>query len=140
MFSQQEELPMAKKPDEIVPIMLRIREDLRKRLEREAKKRPRPSLNAEIADRLEQSFVYAAQDTRDSAIIEMLINNDKVSSQLLREIADEIAKHPEWASFEGRKDLVGWLHIAAHGKEPIDKKAPIHEPWDNPTTPRKADK
>jgi hypothetical protein len=131
---------MAKKPDDIVPIMLRIREDLRKRLEREAKKRPRPSLNAEIADRLEQSFVHSAQGTRDSDIIEMLIKNEKVSGQILRDIADEIAKHPEWASFEGRKDLIGWLLIAAHGKEPIDENAPIHEPWENPTVSRKADK
>lgn len=46
---------MPRKPKDIVPIMLRIREHLRRRLESEAKKRAY-SLNYEIARRLEDSF------------------------------------------------------------------------------------
>ena len=44
-----------KKPTDIVPTMLRMREEMRKRLEREAKKNSR-SLNAEMVGRLDQSF------------------------------------------------------------------------------------
>ena len=46
---------MPRKPKDIVPIMLRIREHLRRRLESEAKKRAY-SLNYEITRRLEDSF------------------------------------------------------------------------------------
>lgn len=45
----------ARKITDTVQLKLRIREDLRRRLEREAKKRS-VSLNAEMADRIEQSF------------------------------------------------------------------------------------
>lgn len=46
---------MARKPTEIVPLMLRLRESLRHRLEQVAKQADR-SMNAEIVDRLEKSF------------------------------------------------------------------------------------
>lgn len=111
---------MAKKSTAIVPTMLRIREDLRKRLEREAKKRDH-SLNAEMAERLEKSFAA----TRDSAIIDMLVRNDDVSSKLLRDIADEIAKHPDWSDSEAdREDLLRWLSVVIHGKEPQGEPQP----------------
>jgi Arc-like DNA binding domain len=53
---------MARKLTEIVALSLRIREEMRRRLEREAKKQER-SLNAEIVNRLEQSI--QAQDAAD---------------------------------------------------------------------------
>jgi hypothetical protein len=46
---------MARKPTDTVTLSLRIREELRRQLEREAKRQER-SLNAEIIHRLEQSF------------------------------------------------------------------------------------
>jgi hypothetical protein len=59
LFGQQEEsAPMkrlAEKPGDIVQPNLRIREDLRQRLEREARKNQR-SLNKEMIRRLERSF------------------------------------------------------------------------------------
>ena len=48
---------MARKITEIVTLSLRIREELRKRVEREAKRADR-SMNAEIVHRLEQSFEH----------------------------------------------------------------------------------
>jgi hypothetical protein len=48
---------MARKNTEIVTLSLRIREELRKRVEREAKRADR-SMNAEIIHRLEQSFEH----------------------------------------------------------------------------------
>ena len=111
---------MAKKSTAIVPTMLRIREDLRKRLEREAKKRDH-SLNAEMVERLEKSFAAS----RDGAIIDMLVRNDEASAKLLRAIADEIAKHPDWSDDEAqREDLIKWLAYAIHGKTPQDEPKP----------------
>ena len=81
---------MTKKPTEIVPTMLRIREDLRKRLEREAKKRDH-SLNAEMVERLEASFVKDAKELRDSAIVDMMVDNDSWKGNAVRILAAEIA-------------------------------------------------
>jgi hypothetical protein len=50
----------AKKPQDIVPLMLRLREALRQRLAKDAEKAAK-SLNAEIVDRLEASY---AKDER----------------------------------------------------------------------------
>jgi hypothetical protein len=46
---------MTRKPADLVPLLLRLREDLRHRLEQAAGRNQR-SLNAEVAHRLEQSF------------------------------------------------------------------------------------
>jgi hypothetical protein len=43
-------------PKKLVQVKLRISEDLKRRLDREAKKREDGSLSAEIAERLERSF------------------------------------------------------------------------------------
>jgi hypothetical protein len=51
---------MVRKPTEVVTLSLRVREELRRRLEAEAKKR-RHSLNAEIVRRLASSFIQADQ-------------------------------------------------------------------------------
>jgi hypothetical protein len=82
---------MTKKPTEIVPTMLRIREDLRKRLEREAKKRDH-SLNAEMMERLEASFAKDAKELRDSAIVDMLVDHDSEKGNAVRVLASEIAR------------------------------------------------
>ena len=42
----------------LVQVKLRISDDLKRRLDREAKKRDDGSLSAEIAERLEQSFSF----------------------------------------------------------------------------------
>jgi hypothetical protein len=114
---------MAKKATAIVPTMLRMREDLRQRLEREAKKKDH-SLNAEMVQRLEQSFIK----DRDSAIVDYLVRHNDVGSELLRDIADEIKKHPDWDNNEAaRKDLLSWLYFAAYGKEPPQEPRPGEE-------------
>jgi hypothetical protein len=118
------ETDMAKKSTAIVPTMLRIREDLRKRLEREAKKRDH-SLNAEMAERLEKSFADEAQATRDSAIVDLLTNHNDISGKLLRDIASQIAKHPDWPETESnRTRFLLWLATAIHGKEPQGEPQP----------------
>jgi hypothetical protein len=51
---------MARKPTDTVPLMLRLPENLRRRIEHSAKKQQR-SLNAEIIHRLEESFTRQDQ-------------------------------------------------------------------------------
>jgi hypothetical protein len=87
---------VAKKSTEIVPTMLRIREDLRKRLEREAKKRDH-SLNAEMVERLEKSFSNDEKSRRDSEILDMLLGFTAANSdmkELFRHITIELATRP----------------------------------------------
>jgi hypothetical protein len=116
---------MAKKATAIVPTMLRMREELRKRLEREAKKSGR-SLNAEMVGRLEQSFTIDEQArARDSAIIDMLVNNDNVSSAVLRQIALEMTKVP--GAFHSEADIKNFLtgiNFLAFGKQQISRELP----------------
>jgi hypothetical protein len=131
---------MAKKAAEHLQFKLRVQQSLLQKLRKEGAKKGH-SANNEAVERLEQSFGKDNKATRDGAVIDMLVRHNEVSANILRDIADEIAKHPDWNHDEAaRKDLVGWLYITAHGKEPIDENAPIDEPWENPTTPRKKSK
>jgi Arc-like DNA binding domain len=107
-------MPPRKKTDVIQLSKIRMRESLRAKLAKDAERKG-ITLNAEIVERLEQSYEKAP---RDAAIIDMLVKHNNIGSELLRDIADEIAKHPDWKNSEvARKDLTSWLYIAAHGKE-----------------------
>ena len=118
---------MTKRPTDIVPTMLRIREELRKRIEREAKKRDH-SLNAEMVDRLERSFGRDEKSRRDSAIIDMLVDHNHISSAVLRKIASELTKNPDWfRNKEGMKNMIEGMYFAAHGKEPDEAPRPGEE-------------
>jgi hypothetical protein len=110
-----------KKTDVIQLSKLRMREALRAKLAKDAEKKG-ITLNAEIVERLERSYGQAA---RDAAIIDMLVLHNDVSAQLLRDIADQIAKHPDWSSDEAhRKDLLYGLAFSIHGKEPVEEPQP----------------
>jgi hypothetical protein len=118
---------VTKKPTDIVPTMLRIREELRKRIEREAKKRDH-SLNAEMVDRLERSFARDEKSRRDSAIIDMLVDHNHISSAVLRKIASELAKNPDWfRNKEDMKNMIEGMYFAAYGKEPDEAPRPGEE-------------
>ena len=124
---------MAKKSTAIVPTMLRMREELRKRLEREAKKNGR-SLNAEMVGRLEQSFTIDEQArSRDSAMIDMLVNNDKVSSSVLRQIAFEMTKAPgAFRSEADAKKFLTGINFSVYGKELQERIERGEIPHDQP--------
>jgi hypothetical protein len=131
---------MAKKSTEIVPTMLRIREDLRKRLEREAKKKDH-SLNAEMVDRLEQSFIDDEQNQREIKIIQMMMASDDITVDLMKKIVRELWKRRSWADADvDPKDNEIGLNFLEHAKDKIPENAPLHEPLENPTTPRKKSK
>lgn len=131
---------MAKKSTAIVPTMLRMREDLRKRLEREAKKKDH-SLNAEMVARLEQSFVDDEQNKRELAIIKMMMESDGISIDLMRKIVFELWKRRSWGDHDvSLKDNETSVNYLAFAKEKIPDNAPLLEPWENPTTPQKNSK
>jgi hypothetical protein len=63
----------ARKRTGLVQVKLRITDDLKRRLDREAKKRADGSLSAEIAERLELSFrTPALQDALATAVVKQL--------------------------------------------------------------------
>jgi hypothetical protein len=113
---------MAKKATAIVPTMLRIREDLRKRLEREAKKKDH-SLNAEMVERLEQSFVDDAQNQRDLAIINMMMDSDGINIDLMRKIVFELWKRRSWVDADyDPKEGESAFSFLQHAKETASRK------------------
>ncbi|MGZ5261963.1 MAG: Arc family DNA-binding protein, partial [Burkholderiales bacterium] len=104
--------------------MLRMREELRKRLEREAKKSGR-SLNAEMVGRLEQSFTVDRNSSIIDAIIDMLVDDDNVSGAVLRQIALQMTKVP--GAFHNEADIKNFLtgiNFSAFGKNVINRELP----------------
>jgi hypothetical protein len=100
----------ARKPTDFVQFKLRIREGLRRRLEREAQKK-RQSTNQEAVDRLEDSFRApideVVQPWTDMFTI-MLGGNE--NSSLLRRLAAEMMQNPNWIdSAQDREEMVGRL-------------------------------
>jgi hypothetical protein len=115
---------MTKKPTEYLQFKLQVRQPLLKKLQKEAAKKGH-SANIEAVERLEQSFEKDTRAESDRAVIGMLMEHDGLTSSILRDIADKIATHPDWDHDEAsRKDLVGWLYITAHGKEPQGEPQP----------------
>lgn len=94
---------MSRKPTEIVPIMVRMREGLRRKLERAATANAQ-SMNQEINERLELSFIRDEQEKRDSAIVNMLAGPNSWSQQLLREIVWQLQKRPDWSGLPSERD------------------------------------
>jgi hypothetical protein len=72
----------------LVQVKLRIPEELKRRLDREAKKRTDGSLSAEIADRLERSFTWPKieEATASAVAKELKRTSDATASTLSKEI------------------------------------------------------
>jgi Arc-like DNA binding domain len=85
---------MGRKPTDIVQLTLRLREDLRRKLERAADKAER-SLNIEIIERLEASFAAEAQAQQQSKMILAIeTSNQRLLDELkgIKSTIGEIAK------------------------------------------------
>jgi hypothetical protein len=84
-----------KKPHELVPLMLRLREALRQRLAKDAEKAAK-SLNAEIVDRLEASYTKdeRIEELRgraaalDQRIADSRVEYEKDRDRLMAQVAD----------------------------------------------------
>jgi hypothetical protein len=101
---------MAKKSTDYVQFKLRVRRSLLIKIQREAEKK-KHSANTVAVTRLEESF----DRWRDSAILDMFVDSDNVSSAALRLVADKIKKAPK--SFGNAADLIASLNFSAYGKE-----------------------
>jgi Arc-like DNA binding dprotein len=76
------ESDMARKPQELRPVMTRIPEALRRRLERAAERNNR-SMNTEIIHRLEESFAIEAAEAAGAAAAAQDAKLDKIVALLL---------------------------------------------------------
>jgi hypothetical protein len=95
---------MARKPTEFVQFKLRIREGLRREIERAAKKKA-ISANAEAVERLEQSFKADAAG-QWNAFLTTLIGGGK-NTDLLHWLASKIGKDWNWSdSAESRERMI----------------------------------
>jgi hypothetical protein len=103
---------MPRKSTEIVPIMLRIREDLRRKLEREAK-RHRTSLNAEMNMRLEDSFDQAARRSNESVAADLETNALRLGALVTRlELSEQLAERLAQTNDQEIANLASaWLRI-----------------------------
>jgi guanylate kinase len=105
---------MARKPTDYVQFKLRIRQSLLKQIQKEAAKK-KHSANNEAVERLERSFEDDAKELRDSAILDMMVINDDLSGAVLRNMAKQLARNPNWSGVKAAKEL---LEILSSGKEP----------------------
>lgn len=120
---------MAKKPTDYVQFKLRVRRALLVKIQREAEKK-KHSANTEAVNRLEESFDRSEQDRRDSAILDMMVDNDAISSAALRYIASKIMKAPK--SFSNPADLIASLNFSAYAMEIQERIESGEIPEDQP--------
>ena len=88
---------MARKPQELRPVMVRIPEGVRRRLEREAVRNGR-SMNTEIIHRLERSFLgseiaQVAQQAGTTAVEKLVstLMDPALGSDVLKRLSDHAA-------------------------------------------------
>jgi hypothetical protein len=95
---------MARKATEYVQFKLRIRESLRRRIEREAEKKNQ-SANAEAVERLEDSFTAHEKSQRSTDFIDALLRND-ASADLLHWLQFQLQLNPKWDESEVGRDAM----------------------------------
>lgn len=96
-----------KKTDVVQLSKIRMREALRARLARDAERKG-VTLNAEIVDRLEQSYTNEAKELRDSAILDMMLAKDDLRGSIVRTMASRLARNPNWSGVKQAKE---WLEM-----------------------------
>ena len=128
---------MPRKPMEMVQVNLRIREKLRRRLEREAKKRG-VSLNYEMTSRIEQGFDREAHRTIDviasniKSVWERFAREGKERSRqadLVNAVEHHIAQlPPEMREAEALKPTIEWMQKAVEAITRIHGRTYDFEP------------
>jgi hypothetical protein len=73
----------------LIQVKLRISEDLKRRLDREARKREDGSLSAEIAERLERSFSEPALEQKLATTVER--NAGQLKKEVATAVIDQLA-------------------------------------------------
>ncbi len=115
---------MARKPTEFVQFKLRIREGVRRDIEREAKRKAH-STNQEAVLRLEQSFEEDARRAseklhieRDAEVLNLLVGRNQAAADLLRNIVFELQSNPKWDEKKAtRKKMADHIHAFIYPPE-----------------------
>lgn len=91
---------------DVVPTMLRMRQDLRDRIEASARRNGN-SMNEEMVMRLEVSYMRDQLEARDTILVELLTGNRGPTGDLLRDLVIELQKRPHWnLSKEDQAELI----------------------------------
>ena len=128
---------MARKPSDVIQIKIRVREDLRRRLEQAANKADR-SINSEMASRLADSFnlpklneitaglenVYGrlANEMRDHLLMQGLM---RAAEDLIQELPTEVQGR------EAVKRAIAEVQNAITAIADVHGRTYEHEPWDD---------
>jgi Arc-like DNA binding domain len=86
-----------KKTDTVQLSKIRLREDLRRKLARDAE-RHHTTLNGEIVARLERSYVLEEQRQRENALVDLLLGSGE-NADFLRRLALRFQQYPAAANF-----------------------------------------
>jgi Arc-like DNA binding domain len=129
---------MARKPSDVIQYKIRIREDLRRRLEQAAEKRD-VSINSEIASRLGESFDLPKLDKITSDLENVYTRyareqGDYLQTQELMNAADYLIKELS-ASDDVRertsvKRAIAWVQKSIEAIARVHGRIYEHEPWD----------
>jgi hypothetical protein len=130
---------MPRKPSDIVQPNLRIREDLRRRLEQAAKKRG-VSINAEMTERLRASFdqgdrVELSRITDGLNDVYKRLARDLAEQSRTQELISAVEHHiaqlpPEMREGEALKPTIEWMQEAIKAITRIHGRTYVHEPWE----------
>jgi predicted transcriptional regulator len=128
---------MARKPSDVIQIKIRVREDLRRRLEQAANKADR-SINSEMASRLADSFnlpklneitaglenVYGrlANELRDHLLMQGLM---RAADDLIQELPTEVQGR------EAVKRAIAEVQNAITAIAHVHGRTYEHEPWED---------
>jgi hypothetical protein len=132
---------MARKPTDTAQLKLRIREDLRRRLEQAAKKR-NVSLNHEMVDRLRTSFDHGELQGGLDKLGRVASDIEDVWDRFVRDLGDRqrmaelvnAAEHlieqlpTEVREGETVKNAVEWVQEATEAIVKIHGRTYVHEP------------
>jgi hypothetical protein len=116
-----------KKTDVVQLSKIRMREALRAKLARDAEKKG-VTLNAEIVDRLEQSYANEAKELRDSEIVDILVDRDELKGKMIRRWAIDLVKHPSSTAERIQRAYETFSSLAPDESEKVFKSSSSAEP------------
>lgn len=108
--NKQDQPKRKRSKNEIVPTMLRMKEELRKKISESARKNAN-SMNEEMVKRLEVSYDRDEFEHRDTIIVETMTGHYAASADLLRNFVVELQRAQQmWRhSDEAKKRLIDCL-------------------------------
>jgi hypothetical protein len=125
---------MVRKPSDVIQYKIRIREDLRRRLEQAAKRHDR-SINSEIASRLGESFNLPKLDKITAGLEDVYARfvregRDRLQAQELMSAAESLIKQlpTEVRDREAVKRAIAWVQEAITAIARVHGRTDVQEP------------